>query len=94
MKKLIMRLARWWQRNFGHVYVVDRKCHECYRRRAWLGCVAVTDPYGYPFLLSLGPNGTLLNTYRWMNSYGKPVKDHWTWAYSPQLAEVREGGAW
>ena len=91
-QSLMLRLRHWWQRNFGHVYVLDSIQDKCFRVGTRFGCVAAFCPLGFPFPLRLGANGELLNTKEWMFSYNKPIRPEWTWSYTPQKSDFEKGG--
>lgn len=96
MKRLLVTVRHWYQRNFGHVYLTQTKLGgqtECWRFRARFGRIALCW-WATPFVCRLSPNGDIINiACEWMRGYGKPFLG-WRWSYEPTSNDIKNGGAW
>jgi len=97
MKKIIIWLKHWYQRNFGHVYVRDDKCKwyifKAKRGKIALNWFTIIGTIG--FICKLGDNFKVLNNHnKEMKGYGEQYGS-WTWSYDkPMFEECLIGGYW
>lgn len=94
---MLTKLRRWWQRNFGCVYL-SRDGIGWYKFRSRFGRVAFvwnTLLGEIPFLCELDEETYLvLNRHdETMSGYGRPYGT-WQWSYTPYGPVIGKGGFW
>lgn len=93
MKRVLASIRRWWQYNFGHVFLTSPS-HPgtCWRFRARRGRVALVW-CSTPFVCVLRGDGAVVNSDNpTMSGYGKQYGDY-TWSFEPTGA-YSDGGFW